>query len=327
MTQSLERGSLRILARRFGMDKDTAMGIVHRVTERLPDGEAVARALKPRWSGILVFDGKYVRVYDPWASLAAGAAARAKAHPGEATGDTPRPMPRHWCAWLCGIDHGTGDLPFYSIAEEETKVDLVLYFRGLQRTGYPLRVLVSDGNPDIPAAARLVFGDAFVHQRCTKHFLEGLLRLLPDEDPRRRDETERLIRLVHAIVAAPSLEAAGRRLAVLPHMARETPVQRQVMRLYEEGKEALAAHLTHPGMGIPSTSNDIENVFRQLNLRLKPLGQFRGWEYAGRYLNAWALHRRLTPFTDSKGGRKERNGKAPLELAGVDLTHVDMYDF
>jgi hypothetical protein len=324
MTESLERGSMRTLARRFGIDKVTVMRIVHRVAERLPGSLEVARRLKPSWSGTLVFDGKYVRVFDRWAKVS-GAAARAKARPGVATGDTPRPMPRHRCAWLCGIDHGTRDLPHYAIAEEETKVDLVLYFQGLQRIGYPLRVLVSDGNPDIPAAARHVFGDTFVHQRCTKHFVEGLLRLLADEDPKRAADTERLIRLIQNIITAPDLEAAGRRMAVLPHVAQDTLVQRQVIGLFEAAKESLAAHLLYPELRIPSTSNDIENVFRQVSLRLKSLGQFRCWQNAGHYLKSWALFRRLTPFTDSRGGRKAQNGKAPLELAGVDLSHVDMY--
>lgn len=304
------------------------MRIIHRVTEYLPGSLVVARILKPVWSGIFVFDGKYVRVYDRWSAVMKNVDTHAKRHPGEAAGDSSRLMPRHWAAWICGIDHGTGDLPHYAIAEEETKIDLVLYFQGLQEIGYPLSVLVSDGNPDILSAARKVFGSSFVYQRCTKHFIDGLLRLMTQEEySAHKTDTEKLIRLIQSIITAPDLEAAGRRLTVLPHMAQKTPVQKQVMRLFERNKESLTAHLLYPDLHIPLTSNDIENLFRQVNLRLKSLGQFRHWRYAEHYLKAWALLRRFTPFTDAKGKRKERNGKAPLTLAGVDLTHVDMYGF
>lgn len=330
VTESLERSSMRILARRFRKDKTTVMRIIHRVTARLPDSMTVARTLKPRWSGILVFDGKYVRVYDRWSAVMTPGARvpPSAAHPGEGTGDTERPMPRHWAAWICGIDHGTGDLPHYQIAEEETKIDLVLYFQRLREIGYPMKALVSDGNPDIVSAARKVCGDAFVHQRCTKHFIDGLMRLMRQEErPERCADTLKLIRLLQCIIRAPDLEAAGRRLAVLPHVPPKTPVQRRIMEMFHEHKEALTAHLLFPELHIPSTSNEIENLFRQANLRLRSLGQFRHWKNAENYLKAWALWRRFTPFTDCRGARKGRNGQAPLTLADVDLTHVDMYDF
>lgn len=42
------------------------------------------------------------------------------------------------------------------------------------------------------------------------------------------------------------------------------------------------------------------------------------------HLKAWALARRFTKFTDCKiGMNKLKNGKAPLELAGVKVEGVD----
>ena len=313
---------MRILARRFGMTKVTVMNVVHRVVALVAGSVVVAAALTPKWSGVLAIDGKYVRVYD---RLAGAFSPPKSARPGD--GEHERPMPRHRAVWICGIDCGTGDLPHYQMAEEETKVDLVLYFRGLKAVGYPLRALVSDGNPDIVAAARKVFGDSFVHQRCTKHFADGMVRLVRQEEaPEKTEESMKLVRLVQSIVTAPDIAAAARRKTVLPHMPQETDVQRQIMRAYLANEEALVAHLLHPEHRIPSTTNEIENLFRQLNLRLKSLGQFRRWQNAEKYLNAWALLRRLTKYTDCRGERKLRNGKSPLELAGVDVSHVDMFD-
>jgi hypothetical protein len=312
MSASLDRGSVRSLARRFGMDKTSVMAAVHRVAARLAGSAAVALALKPRWSGVLAVDGKFVRVYDRWASVAAA--------------PSDRPLPRaHLAVWICGIDCGTGDLPHYAVAEEETKIDLVMFFRALKAAGYRLKALVTDGNPDIASAARKVYGRTFVHQRCTRHFVEGLRALArAEEAPDRLAETLRLAELVHSIVAARDLESAARRMAVLPHVPPSTPTQRKIMASYESSKAALAAHLLNPGMGIPSTTNAIENVFRQLSLRLGSVGQFRHWRYAEAYLAAWALRRRVTPFTDARGDRRCRNGKSPLELAGCGV--VDMFE-
>lgn len=313
---------MRILARRFGMTKVTVMNVVHRVVALIADPTAIAAALGPKWSGILAVDGKYVRVYD---RLAGAFVPRRFARPGD--GEHERPMPRHRAVWFCGIDCSTGDLPHYQMCEEETKVDLVLYFRGLQACGYALHALVSDGNPDIVAAARKVFGDSFVHQRCTKHFADGMVRLVRQEElPEKFDETMRLVRLIQSIVTASDIAVAARRRTVFPHMPNTTVVQKKITTTYLANEEALVAHLLYPEMGIPSTSNEIENLFRQLNLRLKSLGQFRHWRNAEKYLNAWALLRRLTKYTDCRGERKIRNGKSPLELAGVDVSAVDMFD-
>ncbi|MFH0830805.1 MAG: hypothetical protein V1895_01975 [Parcubacteria group bacterium] len=40
------------------------MRIVHGVTADLPDSADIARMFRPTWSGVLVFDGKVIRVYD-----------------------------------------------------------------------------------------------------------------------------------------------------------------------------------------------------------------------------------------------------------------------
>jgi len=57
--------------------------------------------------------------------------------------------------------------------------------------------------------------------------------------------------------------------------------------------------------------------------RLKTIGRFYHQTYAKDYLNAWALLRRFTPFTDCRKGRRYRNKKAPLELAGCEIQDID----
>ncbi len=292
------------------------MKIVHQVTARLATSLEIARRFLPCWSGVLVFDGKVVRVYDRLA---------ARLHPGTISKDELRWL--HKMRWLCGIDHGTGDLPHYTLAESESQIDLVMYFEKLKSLKYPLKALVCDGNRDIPRAARFVFGNDFIIQRCTRHFLEDLRGLLPPEKEVGKDvrgRLEQLIMGIKSVIEANDLPTAAVRLEALPDARRvRNPIARTMLMMFNETKKELTAHLTHPELNMPHTSNDVENLFKQLMLRIKSIGRFFHHRYAADYLNAWALLRRFTVFTDCKGGRKNRNGHAPIELAGCEIKNID----
>jgi hypothetical protein len=90
-------------------------------------------------------------------------------------------------------------------------------------------------------------------------------------------------------------------------------------------KSVLTTHFRYAGrFFVPRYNNDAENLFRQVNLRLKSWNMFRNKRNAEHYLAAWALSRRFTKFTDCKRGmNKLKNGKAPLELAGVSIDGID----
>lgn len=127
----------------------------------LADSVVIARRFRPLWSGVLVFDGKVIRVYDQVTK---------KLDKKFFSDNELRWM--HKMRWLCGIDHATADLPHYALHEGESRVDLGLYFQTFKANRYPLKALVCDGNEDIPHAAKLVFGSDLIVQRCTRHFLE-----------------------------------------------------------------------------------------------------------------------------------------------------------
>ena len=296
--ESLERASVRILSRRYGAGKRQIMNMVHKVVESTKDSVWIAKHFPLNWSGTLVFDGKVVRVYDRLSKM--------------------------WMnkkTWLCGIDYGAGDLPHYDLGDDETKIDLVIYFRTLKEIGYPLRVLVCDGNADIPSAARHVFGESIIVQLCTRHFVESLKRHARDQI--NQSNAQRIICTIQRIIEADDLETAGKFLEQLKQVRGKTKIENELTSLFKKHAAQLTAHLLHPELDIPHTSNDIENLFRQLNLRLKTIGRFYQWQYARDYLKAWALLRRLTKFTDCRNGRRWRNGKAPIEIAGADIAGID----
>ncbi len=316
MRESLERASMRILARRYHKTRDTIMRIIHRVCEALPDSISLAKKLQPLWSGILVFDGKVIRVYDKVTE---------KLDPQYLTEDERRWI--HKMRWLCGVDYGTGDLPHYDLGESENMVDLVLYFKNLKSLKYPLIAIVCDGNPLIPRAARFVFGKQIIVQRCTRHFLEDLRKLLPTEEDRKaeRIQLEQLILRIKSVIETDTLESAQYHLESLKRFSDSItgPLKQSMLNMFKRTKVELTAHLLYPELKLPHTSNDIENLFKQLMQRLKTIGRFFHQTYAKNYLSAWALLRRFTPFTDCRKGRRHRNKKSPLELAGCEIQNID----
>lgn len=284
------------------------MSIIHRVMKRLADSLDVARFLRPVWGGILVVDGKYVRTKQLHAR-------RADKHVRE----------RNLMCWICGVDAWTGDLPHYQLADEETMIDLVLYFRRLKEIGYELRVLVSDGNPDFVRAARKVYGDDLLLQLCTRHFTDGLRRKALEGGVLHEPRTQELILCIQRIIEADTLEVAGQYLEALKTKQYRHPIHHMFIEDFKANANELTLHLQRPDLDIPHTTNDIESLYRQLNLRLRSLGQFMHWKHAEDYLKAWALWRRFTPFTDCKGKHKHRNKKTPLECAQCRLDGVDMF--
>ena len=289
------------------------MKTIHRVTKLLPDSEWVAKRFQPDWSEVLVVDGKMVRVFDrlePKLAL------------DSAFTERQRDM-MHWKTWLCSIDSGTGDLPHYDLADEETRIDLILFFQNLKKNGYPLKVLVCDGNEDISHAARKVFGQDLLVQRCTRHFIEGLKRKASEVGLERDKRTIELIGRIQGIIEAHDIVEAEARLAALKQKRFSRAFHRAVIDEFKKNADVLTTHLQHTDLRIPHTSNEIENVFKQVEMRLGALCRFQHWQYAKHYLKSWALLRRFTPFTDCRGDRRRRNGRAPLELAGCDISGVD----
>lgn len=315
--ESLERASIRILSRRYGKAPNTIMGIIHRVTAQLPNTREIAERFRPQWSGVLTVDGKVVKVYDAVIERMD----RTKLTENEITW-------MHKQRWLVGVDHGTGDLPHHDLAEEEGRIEWIMYFRQLQTMRYPLRAVIADGNEDIPRAARFVYGPQVIVQQCTRHFVENLRSILPPDDEEHRGERQRLetlITMIQRVIEADTIEEAAARLAELTTCRRtlRSPIVTTMLQRFKASKDELCAHILHPELKLPHTNNDAENLIRQLNARLKTIGRFMHHRYARDYCNAWALLRRFTPFTDCCKARRDRNGKCPLQLAGVNTRNID----
>ena len=85
-------------------------------------------------------------------------------------------------------------------------------------------------------------------------------------------------------------------------------------------------YLQYPKGYIPTTVNVSENINRQLKSKLKPMCALQSIESAENYLKLWCLKRRFQKFTDCKKPFKHLNGKAPLEIAGININHPNYLD-
>jgi len=314
----MERASIRILARRFEKSKTTIMNTIHDICSQLPDSVKVALCLKPKWSGILVIDGKSIKAYDP-----------SRAHMVKRLSKRERKR-LHRFIWIVGVDTSGGDIPNNSIADEETKIDIMMYFKDLKAMNYPLVAVVSDGVPWYGQAARKVFGDHIVIQRCTRHFLKRCRDEMSKNESKKQElRTTMLIFIIKRIIEAGTLDEARqwlRRLKLNKRALVRTKIQKWIVKRFKEEAVYLTAHLHYPELNIPHTNNDAENMIGQAEKRLSTISRFNHWTNARDYLNAWTLWRRFTPYTDCRGERKHRNGKTPLQLSGVDTDEIDWLD-
>lgn len=195
----------------------------------------------------------------------------------------------HKMSLLLALDLGTLDLPTHLLGTDETKIDLVMLFQSLKAVGYPLKGYVSDGNEDISRAVEHVFGKGIPHQLCVTHFLRSL---------RRRYQLGELTQPVYEEARKQILK--GKRPQTL-----EVP-------------ETLFTYQSVPQL--PRTNQQMENCIRFLSLRLKTIGIFHSWQTATAYCATLVTMRRFTKFTDRKNSE---NGKAPLELAGCNITGLN----
>lgn len=302
---------MRTIGRRKHLSKNTVSLVILETARETKDSIWIAKNLQPKWGHVLSIDGKVIRVFDPFAKEYQGTNAEKKYLLKK--------------IWLCGVDVATKDLPHYKVADGETKTDLFDYFKTLKNEAkYDLKVCISDGNPEAIEAARIVFGTTIGIQLCVRHFIENLKSLIKEERQDKRNETENLVGNIWGALNTEKEDDCFANLKPLESI-QETRVQKLVFQHLLKNLFLLTTHFRYQDQFfVPRYNNDAENLFRQVNLRLKSWNMFRNKTNAEHYLKAWALARRFTRFTDCKiGMNKLKNGKAPLELAGVNIEGID----
>jgi transposase-like protein len=278
--QHLRGVSFRSLATEYDISTATAYRRCLTALKKLPHNADVSRDYCAKFCGILVVDGKYIRVkgYE-------------------------RKIPV-----LYGIDYLTHDIPTYILSQGENYQTCHTFFTSLRLLKYPLQAVVSDDNANIYQAAQSVYPKA-VSQICHNHYKEGIrqnlgVRIDPTYVPFMRD-----IELLFAKRRSKEefAHVAGKIFYHYKHDPRCVGVLVDIQKRLPQ----LTAYMYQPH--IPRTTNLIESYNSHLEGRLKTIKGFESFTHADNWLNAYFLKRRLQKFTDCTKQFRSLNGTCSLE--------------
>lgn len=257
--------------------------------EGLPSNTDISKNLcdPSKWCGVLCLDGKYLKVVEE-------RHAKEKSIP-----------------FIYGIDFLSHDIPCGAIALSENMEAFLTIFKTLKEIGYPLKVVVCDGNTAIEPALKRVFPEA-VTQLCHTHVFKNIadaLHLKTDNTHLHffnslkkhifrlpQNHEERVIGFAHVF----HVHAKGNLLleAILEEIA--------------DHEEALFRYKDLPN--VPNTNNLIEGTNTQVKARVIPMRALKTRRGADLFVNAWMLRRRTKTFTDCGKNFRHLNGTRSLDL-------------
>jgi len=259
----------------------------------------VSLELKPQWSGYLVVDGD---------SIIVG---------------------KHKESLLLGADAYSQDIPLAILAESEDGLNWMRFFLLLKDPiGYPLKGIISDGDPAISEAREAVFPDV-PWQLCVRHFEKGLDRFLRYEFTQRRGyrrEIDGFRKAIHNMLYAKSLEEAQKYLlAISIDPGFKQAGLSGVIGKIEKKFPNLVTHHLHPGM--PRTSNIAEGVISRLDAKINRADGYKCHNTCWATLKMLIMWYRFKKFTDCGKRNKHKNGKSPLQLSKVDTQNINWIGF
>lgn len=291
--------SYRGVGRALGIDPHTAWNRIIELGFNCKTPMEASVELRPRWSGYLMVDGDSLVVASDRESL------------------------------LLGVDAGTQDIANAILAEHEDGENWTRLLLGIKHpVNYPVKGVVSDGDPALQQAIRVVF-PGVPYQYCARHFEKELYRFLHYGMTQKRGywrEGQRFLDSSKRLLYAPNFEAAQHRFRsiVRDRGFKEAGFGELIGKIRDNFKD-LTTHYFHPGM--PRTNNIAEGMISRLDSKINQADGYKSHDTAWATLKMHIMHRRFKEFTDCRNGNKENNGKSPLELAGVDVAALNWITF
>jgi hypothetical protein len=255
--------------------------------------------LSPQWSGYLLADGDSIRVGSNSESL------------------------------LLGVDSYSQDIPHALLAEHEDSRNWNKFFAVIKAfLRYPLKGITSDGDPALQKAREAVFPNT-PWQLCIKHFEDGLSRFLRYQFTQRRGywrETDRLLMAVHDMIYAKSFPLSQNYLSAISTDPgfRQAGLSEVIDTIIEKFPHLVTYHF-HPGM--PRTTNIAEGVISRLDEKINTADGYKCHETCWATAKMLIMHYRFKRFTDCRKRNKHKNGKCPLEIAGVNAAKLNWITF
>jgi len=282
MADHLDGFSFRKLAQRYNVSVGTAFNKVQKELENLPHCADLSRNYCSKYCGILLVDGKFLKV-QPY---------------------------NHKIPVIYGIDYLTHDIPTYRLAPSENYLALLKYFQSLRLLNYPLQSIVSDDNLNISKACEFIYPKA-ISQLCTVHLKENIRKSLNTrQDPTYKPFMYDIENLFKFRRSTEDFNNTARKILL---KYKSDPNCVAIMLDINKRKKNLIAYTKVPKT--PTTNNLIECFNSHLNGRLKTIKSFQNFKHANLWLNAYFIRRRLRVFTDCSGKFKKLNGKCSLDLS------------
>lgn len=290
LVQHLSGISFRNLAELHDCSVGTAYNKVEAGLKQLPTCIDVTRWYCQKFQGVLLVDGKYVRVKK-----------------------NTRKIPV-----LYGVDYKTHDIPHYRLTKAEDYLNCRRFFESLKLTDYQLQAVVCDDNTNIYNAAKYVYPNAVI-QLCHVHFLRNMKALLDLE-------TNAYHQLFFPVLSKLLVEKRSKldfekKAFNLVKQFGQDEVCSGILIELAKKQSLLQGYLHHKGT--PTTTNLIESMNSHLEARVKPLKGFESFKHADLWLNAYFLRRRTKKYTDCSGKFKRLNGKTSFEITkkpGIDIS-------
>ncbi|MBD3272554.1 MAG: hypothetical protein GF384_08485 [Elusimicrobia bacterium] len=286
----ISRASYRNTAKQLHINHMTAYTHVQAVCQRTKMPWELSKELTPQWSGYLLIDSDEIIVHGKHQYL------------------------------ILAVDTHTRDIPSAILTRKQEIADWQLLFKTLTDINYPFKAIISDGFPSILGAVKQTFPH-LPHQLCVKHFYDETYRFMRYRQHRkhiRANLAERFMKQLHHVLFAKSLLHYH---GELNHLFNDPKFNRfdfkdLIIRMQYYSKY-LTPHFLDTS--IPRTTNIIENVISQLDLKINPIIKFDSHERAWATIKTIIAWYRFKKFSNCRKRYKHHNGKAPLELAGIQL--------
>jgi transposase-like protein len=252
--------------------------------DKLPDNTWLTVKYCNRFSGILVIDGKHIKVKG-----------------------FNKKIP-----FIYGIDYLKHDFPVGILSPSESEEAFRKYFRLLKTCNYPLQVVICDDILSSLKPGLLYYYPKAKIQLCHNHCLEGIrqkLHFRTEEQHqlffhklneyifKRNQRKDKLNQSLHNIFIK---------------YARNNLLRQSILIDIYKKSEYLFNYRNIPHC--PKDTNLIELFNSHLNARLNSIKGFQSFQNAERFLNAYLIRRRTKPYTDCSQKFKHLNGKYPMEL-------------
>lgn len=274
----------RKLGDEYGLSGKQAYTRVFAELNRLPDNTVLTQDYCMYTSGILIIDGKYVKV---------------KGY-------------KHKIPFIYAIDYETHDILFGILVFSEDKEAFLNCFRILKQLNYPLRIVVADDRSTLPLALKEVYPDIPL-QLCQNHYIENIRTLLHirSEETHQHFFNSLKKHVFNEYENDEQLDTALHH--VLIKRCENNELRQTIVMEISRRRKELFAYKTIPNC--PNNTNLIELFNSHFNARLKSLKGFKSLLHAQLWFNGLLLRRRTKPFTDCSEKFKHLNGKCSLELS------------